>query len=350
MIIGILGSGQLGRMLAIAAAQLGIKTHIFAPDAHNSPAGDIAFATTEAAYDDHDALLSFAKSVDVITSEFENVPASTLDILAMHNEVSPGIAALHTAQHRIREKTLARDLGIDTPAFWHVTNVASLKSAMAELNKDGILKTCTLGYDGKGQVKVSPTSDYDTAFASLESDDVILEDMIPFTAEASFLIARARDGSSCVFPTSQNHHKDGILAQSIAPAALNHTLIEAGKQAITKLADALDLFGVMALECFITNDDRLLFNEIAPRPHNSFHWTIEGCATSQFTQLARVLTGMPFGSVSTYGHWQMDNLLGEHMENVPTLLASEHLHVHLYGKSAAKKGRKMGHTNRQIAQ
>jgi 5-(carboxyamino)imidazole ribonucleotide synthase len=349
MIIGILGSGQLGRMLAIAAAQLGIKTHIFAPDASTSPAGDIAFAATEAAYDDHDALVRFANSVDVITSEFENVPAPTLDILAIHKNVSPGIAALHTAQHRIREKTLARDLGIDTPDFWHITDALSLHSAMAELNKDGILKTCTLGYDGKGQAKISPISDFDATFASLESDDVILEDMIPFVAEASFLIARARNGRACVFPASLNQHKDGILSQSVAPATLDDTLIAAGTEAVTKLANALDLFGVMALECFITDDSRLLFNEIAPRPHNSFHWTIEGCATSQFTQLARVLAGMPFGSVSTYGHWQMDNLLGEDMENVPALLASDHIHVHLYGKSDAKKGRKMGHTNRQIA-
>ena len=348
MIIGILGSGQLGRMLAIAAAQLGLKAHIFAPDASNSPAGDIAFATTEAAYDDHDALIRFANSVDVITSEFENVPAATLDLLAMHKKVSPGIAALHTAQHRIREKKLARSLGIDTPAFWHIKNAASLHSAMAELNKDGILKTCTLGYDGKGQVRISPSSDLEAAFASLGSDDVILEDMIPFTAEASFLIARAHDGQSCVFPASLNQHKDGILDQSVAPAALEDALIKAGTEAVTKLADALDLFGVMALECFITEDKRVLFNEIAPRPHNSFHWTIEGCATSQFTQLARVLAGMPFGSVNTYGRWQMDNLLGQHMQDVPALLASDHVHVHLYGKTGTKEGRKMGHTNRQI--
>ncbi|MGB0690015.1 MAG: ATP-grasp domain-containing protein, partial [Candidatus Puniceispirillum sp.] len=195
----------------------------------------------------------------------------------------------------------------------------------------------------------SPNSDLDAAFDALGSDDVILEEMIPFTAEASFLIARAHDGSSCVFPASLNRHKDGILDQSVAPASLDDTVIAAGTEAVTKLADALDLFGVMALECFITNDNRLLFNEIAPRPHNSFHWTIEGCATSQFTQLARVLAGMPFGSVHSYGQWQMDNLLGEHMENVPALLASDQVHVHLYGKSGAKKGRKMGHTNRQIA-
>lgn len=349
MIIGILGSGQLGRMLIIAAAQLGIKAHIFAPDATNSPAGDIAFETTDAAYDDHDALVRFANSVDVITSEFENVPATTLDILAMHKNVSPGIAALHTAQHRIREKTLARELGIDTPDFWHITDAPSLRSAMAELNKDGILKTCTLGYDGKGQARVSPTSDFDALFASLGSDDVILEDMIPFIAEVSFLIARTRDGSACVFPASLNQHKDGILDQSVAPASLDDSLIVAGTMAVTKLANALDLFGVMALECFVTDDNRLLFNEIAPRPHNSFHWTIEGCATSQFTQLARVLAGMPFGSVSPYGRWQMNNLLGEHMEDVPALLASDHIHVHLYGKNIAKKGRKMGHINRQVS-
>lgn len=349
MIIGILGSGQLGRMLAIAAAQLGIKTHIYAPDATHSPASDVAFTTTEAAYDDHAALRRFADAVDVITSEFENIPADTLDILAAHRNVSPGIAALHTAQHRIREKSLARDLGIDTPAFWHITSADELRLAMGALNKDGILKTCTLGYDGKGQVRISPDSDLDAAFASLASDDVILEEMIAFEAEASFLVARADNGASCVFPASLNRHKNGILDQSIAPARLDATLITAGNQVVTKLADALNLFGLLTLECFITSDNRLLFNEIAPRPHNSFHWTIEGCATSQFTQLARILVGMPFGAITTYGRWQMDNLFGEHMKDIPALLATANVHVHLYGKEGAKTGRKMGHTNRQIA-
>jgi len=346
--IGILGSGQLGRMLVIAASQLGLRTHVYAPDANNSPAGDIAHDRTEAAYDDLAALAGFASAIDAVTSEFENVPASTMATLAKTCLASPGEAALHTAQHRIREKTLARDLGIDTPRFWSVTDTASLAAAMADLNADAILKTCQLGYDGKGQVRISPGDDLDAAFAALGTADAILEEMVPFRAEASFLIARTADGTTSSFPASLNSHKDGILSTSIGPADLPQPVVAAGQAAVKKLAEALDLVGLLALETFITADDRLLFNEIAPRPHNSFHWTIEGCASSQFTQLIRAVAGLPLGSTACYGRWQMDNLLGEDMPRLAALSAAPGLHLHLYGKQDAKTGRKMGHTNRQI--
>ena len=346
--IGILGSGQLGRMLVIAASQLGLRTHVYAPDANNSPAGDIAHDRTEAAYDDLAALAGFASAIDAVTSEFENVPASTMATLAKTCLASPGEAALHTAQHRIREKTLARDLGIDTPRFWSVTDTASLAAAMADLNADAILKTCQLGYDGKGQVRISPGDDLDAAFAALGTADAILEEMVPFRAEASFLIARTADGTTSSFPASLNSHKDGILATSIGPADLPQPVVAAGQAAVKQLAEALDLVGLLALETFITADDRLLFNEIAPRPHNSFHWTIEGCASSQFTQLIRAVAGLPLGSTACYGRWQMDNLLGEDMPRLAALSAAPGLHLHLYGKKDAKTGRKMGHTNRQI--
>ncbi len=351
--IGILGSGQLGRMLVIAASQLGVRTHIYAPDADNSPAGDIAHARTQAAYDDTAALARFANAVDAVTSEFENVPASSMDFLAGALAagkacVSPGKAALYTAQHRIREKTLARDLGIETPAFWHVTDPASLHSAMAALNGNGVLKTCQMGYDGKGQVRISPGDDLDAAFTALQTDDAILEEMIDFTAEASFLVARAADGRTALFPASLNNHKNGILAQSIAPAPLSDSVITAGQDAVCKLADALDVVGLLALETFVTSDNRLLFNEVAPRPHNSFHWTIEGCASSQFTQLIRCVAGLPFGSTECYGTWQMDNLLGEDMPRLDQLAATPGVHLHLYGKAEAKAGRKMGHTTKNI--
>ena len=346
--IGILGSGQLGRMLVIAASQLGLRTHVYAPDANNSPAGDIAHDRTEAAYDDLVALAGFASAIDAVTSEFENVPASTMATLAKTCLASPGEAALHTAQHRIREKTLARDLGIDTPRFWSVTDTASLAAAMADLNADAILKTCQLGYDGKGQVRISPGDDLDAAFAALGTADAILEEMVPFRAEASFLIARTADGTTSSFPASLNSHKDGILATSIGPADLPQPVVAAGQAAVKQLAEALDLVGLLALETFITADDRLLFNEIAPRPHNSFHWTIEGCASSQFTQLIRAVAGLPLGSTACYGRWQMDNLLGEDMPRLAALSAAPGLHLHLYGKQDAKTGRKMGHTNRQI--
>ena len=346
--IGILGSGQLGRMLAIAAAQLGLRTHIYAPDAKNSPAGDIAHRATTAPYHDNAALAAFAKDVDVITSEFENVPATVMDVFADICPVSPGRAALHTAQHRIREKTLARELGIATPQFWPVTSAEDLKAAMRGHGLPGILKSSSLGYDGKGQVRIKLGDDMDAAFDSLATDDAILEELVDFAAEVSFLVARDANGGVSHFPASLNHHHNGILAQSAAPAPLHDDIIAEGMDAVERMADALELFGLLALEAFATVDGKLLFNEIAPRPHNSFHWTIEGCATSQFAQLARLLAGMPYGATHIYGNWQMDNLLGEDMWKLPELLASAGTHVHLYGKADAKTGRKMGHTNRLL--
>ena len=347
--IGILGSGQLGRMIVIAASQLGLRTHVYAPDAINSPAGDIAHERTQASYDDHTALALFANNVFAVTSEFENVPASTMTFLAQHCVASPGQAALHTAQHRIREKSLARDLGIKTPRFWHVTNSADLTKAMTELDGDGILKTCQLGYDGKGQMRLSENDDLVAAFASLQTNDAILEEMIPFRAEASFLVARSIDGSLSSFPASLNEHKNGILARSFAPAALPDAFINEGNAAASAMAKALDLVGLLALETFLTEDNRLLFNEIAPRPHNSFHWSIEGCETSQFIQLIRAVAGLPLGGTSCYGTWQMDNLLGEDIGSLEALAETAGLHIHLYGKAEAKTGRKMGHTNQQIS-
>ena len=346
--IGILGSGQLGRMLVIAAAQLGIKTHIFAPDANSSPAGEMATNATTAGYDDYAALDQFAASVDVITSEFENVPSETMAHLAQFRPVSPGTTALHIAQHRVREKNFARKHGILTPDFWHVRDAVSLHQAMAELQGRGVLKTCQLGYDGKGQIWIDPSDDLDASFAALGSDDAILEAAVDFAAEASFLVARTADGRIAHFPASLNTHKNGILAQSVAPAPISENLVTSGQEAVQRLAEAMALVGVLALETFVTTDGKLLFNEIAPRPHNSFHWTIEGCATSQFTQLARCLAGMALGSTHSYGQWQMDNLLGEDMPGLEQLVAEPGLHLHLYGKASAKTGRKMGHTNQLI--
>ena len=347
--IGILGSGQLGRMIVIAAIQLGFRTHVYAPDANNSPAGDIAHDRTEASYDNQTALALFASNISAVTSEFENVPASTMKFLARHCVASPGQAALHTAQHRIREKSLARDLGIKTPRFWHITDSNDLKIAMTELGGDGILKTCKLGYDGKGQVRLTKKDDLVAAFSSLQTNDAILEEMIPFHSEASFLVARATDGSLSSFPASLNEHKNGILMRSLAPATLPDAVINEGTAAVSALAEALDLVGLLALETFVTADNHLLFNEIAPRPHNSFHWSIEGCETSQFTQLIRAVAGLPLGRTNCYGTWRMDNLLGEDMGRLKALSSKAGLHIHLYGKAEAKPGRKMGHTNQQIS-
>ena len=346
--IGILGGGQLGRMLVIAASQLGLRTHVYAPDANNSPAGTLSHECTEAAYDNLDALATFGSNVDAVTSEFENVPAKTLAFIAKYCIVSPGQAALHTAQNRIREKSLAQDLGIKTPKFWHIASSEDLIKAMAELNGDGILKTCQFGYDGKGQMRLSPNDDLMAGFASLKTNDAILEEIILFHAEASFLVARTASGTLSCFPASLNKHKNGILSCSLAPADLPEAVINEGQAAACALAEALDVIGLLALETFVTENNQLFFNEIAPRPHNSFHWTIEGCETSQFTQLIRTIAGMPLGGTRCYGKWRMDNLLGEDMESLDEIANREGLHIHLYGKEEAKTGRKMGHTNQQI--
>lgn len=341
--LGILGSGQLGRMTAIAAAQLGIKSHIYAPDAEGSPAAEVAAFATTAAYDDKAALESFARSVDAVTSEFENVPASTMTFLSDFVPASPGAKALGVAQNRLAEKRLARDLGIDVPEFWAIHSEADLTSALDALNGKGVLKTTTMGYDGKGQMRVSTGDDAKAIFAEMHADELILEAFVPFDYEVSFLVGRTTDGQISHFPATKNHHENGILATSIAPAACPETVVAAGQKAAEDIANALELTGVMAMESFITTEGKLVFNEIAPRPHNSFHWTIEGCATSQFTQLVRIMANLPFGSTEARGRWQMENLLGQHMAEIPSHLSQPNRAVHLYGKSDAKTDRKMGH-------
>ena len=348
-VIGILGGGQLGKMTAIAAAELGYRCHIFAPHG-DAPACDVAAASTRADYTDNDALDAFGQAVDVVTSEFENVPADAMARLAEHIPVSPGVEALTTAQHRIREKSLARALGIRTPAFEAITTQDEMPAAMATMTHGAILKTCRLGYDGKGQARIAAGDDGIAGFDALGSDDCILEEMVDFQAEASFLVARNHQGDVSVFPASINHHEDGILAVSEAPAdpaILSDSFKAEGEEAVIALAEKLDLLGVLAVEMFIT-DKGLMFNEMAPRPHNSFHWTIEGVKTSQFAQLVRAIAGLPLGSTEAMGRWRMDNILGQHMDILDKAMGEDGVFIHRYGKSAAKHGRKMAHLTRKI--
>ena len=348
-ILGILGGGQLGKMTAIAAAELGYRVHVFAPEG-DAPACDFAYATTRADYDDLTALQSFGKSVNAVTSEFENVPAHVMDTLANFVPVSPGRSALEIAQHRIAEKTMAQNIGMLTPKFAAITSAKDCMDAMEEMPHGAILKTCRMGYDGKGQIRLKQGDDLAAAFNSLNSDDCILEEMINFSAEASFLVARKANGETCAFPASINDHEDGILARSTAPAhpaILSDDLLNDGQAKIAAMAHHLNLVGVMAMETFITSQG-LVFNEIAPRPHNSFHWTIEGTKTSQFAQLVRAVMGLPLGSTQAMGHWQMDNILGQHQVELESALSDDGVFVHRYGKSAAKHGRKMAHITRRL--
>ena len=346
--LGILGSGQLGRMIAIAAAQLGIRAVIFAPDAIGSPAADVAHAIITASYDDKAALDAFALQVDAVVTEFENVPADTMAYLGQSLLVCPGSDALRVAQNRIAEKTLARDLGINVPDFWAIASADELSDALVALNGRGIVKTTTLGYDGKGQIAVDSESDAKTVWEALGTHQAILESFVSFSYEVSFLVWRTKQGETGCFPAAENHHENGILARTVAPApSLSPDLYDAGSAAAIKIADAVGLEGVLAMEAFITTDGTMLFNEIAPRPHNSFHWTIEGCETSQFTQLVRIACGHTPGSTAARATFTMDNLLGEHMGDVAKLLNRAGVSVHLYGKPDARTGRKMGHATWQ---
>lgn len=348
-VIGILGSGQLGRMIALSAATLGIRSHIFAPDAAGSPAGDVATFTTTAAYDDEAALSEFAKSIDGVTSEFENVPSASLAVIAKYlPRVSPSIAALDTAQDRLAEKTMARDLGIATPDFWQIDTPDDLHKALLELQGKGVLKTRRDGYDGKGQKRVQTGDMVTDIMAEMGTRPLILESLVAFATEVSFLIARDATGMICHFPASENHHKNGILAHSTAPAAVADTVIAQGQAALEKIANHLDLYGILAMETFVTTSGDIIFNEIAPRPHNSYHWSIEGANCSQFEQLARIISGLPMKMIAMKSHhngmmWRMENLLGQHESHIETCLSDDAIHTHLYGKADYRDGRKIGH-------
>jgi 5-(carboxyamino)imidazole ribonucleotide synthase len=348
--IGILGGGQLGRMTAIAATEMGYRCHVYAPPG-DAPATDIASLSTRAAYDDTASLKAFADSADTVTSEFENVPAATLALIAETTPVSPGIAALEVAQHRIAEKTLARDLGIATPNFAAVAKSADIMTPLADMPHGAILKTCRLGYDGKGQIRINTPTEAEAGFSSLGSDDCIIEELIDFDAEASFLVARSADGRIAHFPASINVHEGGILAISEAPAdtaILSSRLLKEGQQAVEAMANRLEIIGLLAMETFVTAQG-LIFNEIAPRPHNSFHWTIEGTKTSQFSQLVRAITGLPLGSTEAMGRWQMQNILGEHMDALDAAMGEPGAFIHNYGKTEARSGRKMAHITRKLS-
>ena len=347
--IGILGSGQLGRMIAIAAAEMGVRAHIFAPDAKDSPAAEVAYRTTQADYTDQAALREFAASIDAVTSEFENVPADSMRVLEDYFPASPGAKALHIAQNRLREKDLAKSLGIQTPSYTGIRSANELSVALDHLSGNAILKTTEQGYDGKGQIRVSEqNTDARALWAALNTSEAILEGFVDFKAEVSFLVWRDKHGKMGVFPPAQNLHKNGILAKSTAPATdISANALKVGNKAICAIAEAVDLYGILAMEAFIGANDTLIFNEIAPRPHNSFHWTIEGCVTSQFRQLVRIITDLGAGNTQAKGLYVMENLLGEDLHRMDTLYADGTKSVHLYGKTEARDGRKMGHVTYQ---
>ncbi|GBD48242.1 5-(carboxyamino)imidazole ribonucleotide synthase [Methylopila sp. Yamaguchi] len=346
--IGILGGGQLGRMLALAAAPLGLKVHVYAPDPQ-SPAFDVAAERTIAAYDDETALALFAESVDVVTYEFENVPAETARLVSAHRPLFPDAHALATTQDRLSEKSFLRDLGLPTPAFAAVDDRASLAAAVGAISRPAVLKTRRFGYDGKGQVLVREGLGLDAALGMMNGQPAILEAFVPFRAEVSVVAARGRDGAFAAYDVVENRHENHILRTSHVPAAIKPETAAAAVAIARKIADAFAYVGVFAVEMFLVDGptgEKVVVNEIAPRVHNSGHWTIEGAETSQFEQHVRAIAGWPLGSTRTRGAVVMTNLLGAEANGWRDLLAEPGAAVHLYGKGEPKPGRKMGHVTR----
>jgi 5-(carboxyamino)imidazole ribonucleotide synthase len=349
--LGVLGSGQLGRMFAIAARQMGYRVATFSPD-DDTPTGQVADVEVVAPYDDLDAVRAFAKNVSVVTFEFENVPAATAAAAAEFAPVRPGGNVLHITQHRLREKTFLREHGFPVAPFHVVRSLEELRLALHRVGYPAVLKTAGWGYDGKGQVKIETPEHADTAWSGLETPEAVLEGFVDFEKEVSLVAARGVDGSFVHWGLIENDHHHHILDTSLYPANANE---EIGKKAVELargILDTLDVVGVLCVEFFLTRDGDLIVNELAPRPHNSGHLTIDACITSQFEQQVRAVTGLPLGSTQMLRPAAMANLLGDlwlfdGKEVAPdwavALATSPDVKLHLYGKITPRAGRKMGH-------
>ncbi len=340
--IGIVGGGQLGRMAALAAARLGYRVHVFTPET-DSPTSQVCAARTVADYTDAAAIEAFADSVDVVTFEFENVPAESVRLMTEHAPVRPCWRVLETAQDRIAEKTFFNDIGIATAPWRPVRSAADLTRAVGELGRPAVLKTARLGYDGKGQVKITAETDLDEAWAAMGSEAGILEGFIDFDGEISVIVARGLDGAWATFDPVWNVHRNHILDTTIAPAPIARELAAEAMAVAHKAAEALGLVGLLAVELFVTKDGGVLVNEMAPRPHNSGHWTMDACLTDQFEQFIRAVCGLPLGSPERHSDAEMKNLIGDDAKAWLDILHDPAARLHLYGKAEARPGRKMGH-------
>jgi 5-(carboxyamino)imidazole ribonucleotide synthase len=348
MIVGILGGGQLGRMLCLAAADLGLSCHIYCPDP-KSPAFAVAAARTVAPYEDEAALAAFAAAVDVVTYEFENVPVQTVQFLAERVAVLPGPHSLEVAQDRLFEKDLMTRLGLPVPGFAEVVRQGDIYSALARTGRPAILKTRRLGYDGKGQALIRAGDDPVSAWRAIGEVPATLESFVGFEREISVIVARGRGGESRAYDVAENVHAAGILAETKVPADLSAATAEAAIALAGRIAAALDHVGILAVEMFVVpagEEKRLLINEIAPRVHNSGHWTSDACLCSQFEQHIRAICGWPLGDPARHSDAVMTNLIGEAVTGWRTLAAEPGSRVHLYGKSETHPGRKMGHVTR----
>jgi 5-(carboxyamino)imidazole ribonucleotide synthase len=343
--IGILGGGQLGRMLAMAAARLGLRCQVFSPDP-DSPAFDVVLNATCAEYADVEALELFANDVDIITYEFENVPAASAMILAARRPVLPDQKILETTQDRLAEKDFVTRLGIGTAKYADVSSALALRAAIAKISLPAVIKTRRFGYDGKGQAIIREGDDPDQVWADLATKSAILEAFIPFEREVSVIAARSADGHVECFDVTENQHRDHILKISHAPAAIPEALATQARGIAEKIASALNYVGVLAVEMFVVQGDggpTVLVNEIAPRVHNSGHWTLDGASISQFEQHIRAIAGWPLGKPVRHGPVTMTNLIGDDINSYEQWLTVPGATVHLYGKGPARPGRKMGH-------
>ncbi|MEO6013074.1 MAG: 5-(carboxyamino)imidazole ribonucleotide synthase [Devosia sp.] len=341
--VGILGGGQLGRMLSLAASRLGFKTHIFCPD-KASPALEVTPHKTVAAYDDHAALGKFAALVDVITYEFENVPGGTAEFLAKLKPLRPSANALTVSQDRLTEKTFIASLGIPVAPHRAIHAKTDLVRAIADLGTPAILKTTRLGYDGKGQRKIASLAEAEAAFAELAPHPLVLEAFVPFVREISVIVARGIDGATAAFDPAENVHRDGILFTSTLPANVSAETAATAPAHAARIAAALDYVGVLGVEFFVLADGNLVVNEIAPRVHNSGHWTEAVCITDQFEQHIRAIAGWPLGDPSRLADVVMENLIGDEIAAIPGGLGKG-IRPHAYGKAESRPGRKMGHIN-----
>jgi len=346
-IIGILGGGQLGRMTAIAAARLGYRTHIYTTEA-DSPGAQVTPLVTVAGLDDAEALTRFAQSVDVVTYETENIPIDALDFILPYVAVHPGQSVLSIAQDRLREKDYLREIHVETAAYREVASAAALSRAVHDLGGRAVLKTVRMGYDGKGQVMIKPDTEIDGAWAALGADLGILEAFVDYRCEISVVVIRAESGAIANYPPVENQHVNHILDTTIAPARIQPELAMRAEAIARHIAEKLGVIGVLAVEMFVTQDDRILVNELAPRPHNSGHWTMDACHASQFEQLVRAICGLPLGSTDNHADAIMKNIIGPDIERWRELLSDPMTKLHLYGKREAPPGRKMGHATRLL--
>ncbi len=342
--IGILGGGQLGRMLSVAAARLGFTCHIFEPGIA-PPAAQVADTLTTAAYDDTAALTAFARDCDVVTFEFENIPTEALDVIEAITPIRPGREALRISQDRLTEKNFLQELGLKVAPFADVPDAEALARAVRDIGIPSILKTRRFGYDGKGQVRLSSESDVATALDGVAGAPAVLEGFVEFSHEVSVIAARGPAGEVACFDPGENVHRDGILHSTTVPARLSASQRTDAVLIAAKILNALDYIGVLGVELFVTPQG-LIVNEIAPRVHNSGHWTQNGCSIDQFEQHIRAVAGWPLGDGSRYADVVMENLIGADMDKVPHIAREKDASLHLYGKAETKAGRKMGHVNR----